>query len=627
MQAQTWLFGKSTPKGPFSSCGPRGGEAARLSVAVFFLLCQLLVGCAGDTQRVPPADREAGAGGSPALHAIFERYFEGYLSLYPTLATSIGDHRYDDQLAISISDAHRARQEVLYRASLDELATLDRSTLDPRDARDCRAFERMLRARLTGLRFPQDLLPLRQIESLPVDFPLLGSGRAYQPFKTPADYDNFLKRMSAFPAWVDTAIEKMQLGITRHVVQPRPVMERTLPLLDAMVVADPAQSLFLQPVRQLPADFLETDRARLSQAYEKAVEQDIVPAYRKLHTFVQKEYLPATRSTVGMWALPGGNRWYTFLVRSYTSTPLTPDAIFQLGMEEIARITGEMEEMRRQSHFAGSLAEFGTWLWSSATPAYTTRADLVKGYEMLRAKVAGQLPRLFGRLPRARFEIRTVEEFRERAAPSQYWSAATDGTRPGIFYVNAAGIGERAPRRVSESLFLHEAVPGHHFQLSLLRENERVPRFRRHGGYTAFTEGWALYAEGLGEELGVYREPFQRFGRLSSELFRAARLVVDVGLHRKKWSRQQAIRFLRETTGTREASAAQEVDRYIAWPGQALAYKIGQLRILAIRHKAEQALGASFDIREFHDELLKDGAMPLDLLEEKMNAWIERRAS
>ena len=292
-----------------------------------------------------------------------------------------------------------------------------------------------------------------------------------------------------------------------------------------------------------------------------------------------------------------------------------------MGIDEVQRIKSEMERMRSENGFQGNLQEFSRYLVENAPPGFANRDDLIKGYEAIREKVTLQLPRLFGRLPKAPLEIRTIEEFREQSAPSQYWPATPDGSRPGIFYINASGI-DVNPRPASESLFLHEAVPGHHLQLSLQREQTSLPRFRRFDDYTAFVEGWALYAESLGPQLGLYTEPSQYFSRLNSELFRAVRLVVDVGLHRKHWSRDQAMKFMIENTGGSESGASLEIDRYIALPGQALAYKIGQLKIAAIRSKAEKALGSKFDIRAFHDEILKDGAMPLGLLETKMDIWI-----
>jgi uncharacterized protein (DUF885 family) len=586
-------------------------------------LCFLVLGCATDARLNSHSGTGDASAESQRLQEIFDQYFEDYLKLFPTFATSIGDHRYDDQLGIAISEEHRTKQRDLYTSSLSKLADVRRDRLEAFDALNYAAFERMLKQRLEGLMFNQQLLPLRQLGSLPVEFPIMGSGKGEQPFKTVKDYDNFLGRIANFQVWAETAITNMRTGIKDGLVQPRVVMERTLPQLDAMIVSDPKQSLFFQPILQMPAEFTDAYKSRLSRAYTLAIEEQIIPTYRRLRVFIQEEYLPKTRSTVGWSALPEGDRWYNYLVRNQTTTDLAPEEIFQLGLDEIARIQKEMERMRAENGFQGTLGEFSRYLAKNATPGYSTREDLIKGYEVIREKVNSRLPRLFGRLPKAPFEIRTIEEFRERSAPSQYWSATPDGSRPGIFYVNAAGIGKNALRRASESLFLHEAVPGHHFQISLQREQQSLPRFRRFGSYTAFVEGWALYAESLGPELGLYTEPSQYFSRLDSELFRAVRLVVDVGLHRKGWSREQALKFLMETTMTGQSGAALEIDRYIAWPGQALSYKIGQLKISAIRAKAEKALGAKFDIRAFHDELLKDGALPLDLLEAKMDRWIE----
>jgi len=588
---------------------------------LFLCLSVLVLGCASGAQSRRARDAGEATGESRQLNQVFEDYFEEYLKLFPTFATSIGDHRYDDRLAVPISEEHRAKQRQLYLRSLEQLVQLNREQLEGTDRLNYAVFQRALAQRLDRLNFNQHLLPVRQLDSTPIEFPVLGSGRGAQPFKTVADYDNFLGRIAGFPIWVDTAIANMRAGIERGVVQPRVVMERTLPQLDAMIVVEAKQSLFFQPIVQMPAGFSEADRNRLTLAYTQAVEQQIAPAYRKLRAFIQEEYLPKSRTTFGMSDLPDGNRWYDHLVNSQTTTDLLAEEIFQLGMNEIERIKREMERTRAASGFQGNLAEFSRYLSKNAPRGYDRRDELVKGYQAIRDKVASRLPRLFGRLPKAPFEIRTIEEFRERSAPSQYWSAAPDGSRPGIFYVNTAGIGENAPRRASEALFLHEAVPGHHFQISLQREQENLPRFRRFGGYTAFTEGWALYAESLGGELGLYTEPQQNFSRLNSELFRAVRLVVDVGLHRMGWSRERALKFLMETTMSGESRAALEIDRYIAWPAQALAYKIGQLKISAIRSNAEKALGAKFDIRAFHDELLKDGALPLDLLEAKMNDW------
>jgi uncharacterized protein (DUF885 family) len=390
-----------------------------------------------------------------------------------------------------------------------------------------------------------------------------------------------------------------------------------------MLVKDPTESLFYQPIKRLPDHFNIAERDRLARAYKDAIEKKILPTYGKLVAFMRDEYSNRSRATIAWSDLPDGRAWYDFQVRSQTTTNLTPEEIFQIGLDEIARIQKEMEQVKDRSGFHGTAEEFSRYLTKAAPRPFNSRDSLVKGYQAISKTVAPHVSKLFGRIPNAPFEIRTIEEFRERSAPSQYWSASPDGSRPGIFYVNASGI-EKAARRASEALFLHEAIPGHHFQISLQQERKALPRFQRFGGYTAFIEGWALYAESLGAVLGLYREPDQEFSRLNSELFRAVRLVVDVGLHRKGWSREQAMKFMMETTLVGEGGAALEIDRYIANPAQALAYKIGQLKISTIRAKAEKALGSRFDLRAFHDELLQDGSLPLDILEAKMDRWIDQ---
>jgi uncharacterized protein (DUF885 family) len=579
------------------------------------------LGCAPLARTPPSSQSQQSSPESRRINDIFENYFEAYLELFPLYATQIGDHRYDHRLSNNLSAEHRAAQRQLYQETLEQLAAIDRSALVPAERLYHEVLDRSLRLRLEASRFPSHLLPVRQLGSLVIEFPLMGSGGGIHPFKTVADYDNFLQRIDGFVAWVDSAIVNMREGIQRGVVQPSAVIERTLPQLDAMIVADPQLSLFYQPIRRLPADFTSAEGARLSDAYRAAIAAKILPAYRRLSAFIRAEYIPATRQTTAWSALPDGQAWYDYLVRSQTTTDLTPDEIFQLGLDEIARIRQEMERLRRDSKFSGTIEEFAKHLSQNAPRPHRSRPALVAAYQAIARIVQPQLAKLFGRIPAATFEVRAIEEFRERSAPSQYWSPSPDGSRPGIFYVNARGI-ENNPRRPSEPLFLHEAIPGHHFQISVQMERSDLPRFQRFGGYSAFSEGWALYAESLGRELGLYADTERYFSRLNSELFRAARLVVDVGLHRKDWSRAQALKFMAEITFGSEDGVAAEIDRYIANPAQALTYKIGQLAISAIRAKAETALGNRFDIRAFHDEMLKDGALPMSVLQAKMARWI-----
>ena len=590
----------------------------------FFRILYLLVGlswitvtaCA--TTRATPLTATA-----RQLDAVFEDYFEAYLQLFPTFASEIGDHRYDDQLENAIGKEHLAAQRDLAARTLDRLLAIDSRQLDAKRQLFHDVLRENLKDTLTGLRFKQEYLPVRQLASLAVEFPLLASANGIHPFKTVTDYDNFLKRIEAFQSWIDTAIANMRRGIGIGIAQPRSVIERALPQLEAMIVSDAKASLFYRPILQLPQSFSTAERDRLTRAYVNAIEQTLVPGYRRLVKFLRDEYLAKTRATVAWSELPDGGAWYDYLVRNQTTTDLTPEEIFDLGEKEIVRIKNEMERLRSASGFNGTLNEYARALTEKAPPGHASRAKIIDGYEAIRRAIEPNLAKLFSRMPRSPFEVRTIEAYREQSAPSQYGSAPPDGSRPGIFYVNARGI-EANPRRASEALFLHEAIPGHHFQISLQREQSDLPRFQRFTDYTAFTEGWALYAESLGAELGLYKEANQNFSRLNSELFRAVRLVVDVGLHRKNWTREQAIHFIIDTTGGSESSASLEVDRYIALPAQALGYKIGQLKITAIRAKAEKLLSNKFDIRNFHDELLKDGALPLTILEAKMDRWIER---
>jgi len=504
---------------------------AAMSFLPMAIACAALSGCALTKQILPDTYQSSKSTESRKLHEIFESFFEADLVLFPTFATEIGDHRYDDQLEIAISEEHIAAQRRLFQHTLKRAAEIKIEAIDAGERLYLDVLTRALKVALEGFAFEQRLMPVRQLWSVAVEFPLLGSGAGAHPFRTVTDYENFLKRIEGFEAWIDTAIANMRKGIEVGIVEPKVVIDRTLPQIEAMIVADAQASLFYQPIVRLPDQFSQTDRARLTRAYVEAIEQRIVPAYRRLLVFLKDEYLGKSRNSLAISELPNGKAWYQYLVKTQTTTNLTPEEIFQLGMDEMARIKKEMERLREEKNFTGSLSDFSRYLTDHAPRGYQSRSDLIQGYETIRRTVAPGLAKLFGHAPKASFEIRTIEEFRERSAPSQYWSAAPDGSRPGIFYVNAANI-ETNPRTASEPLYLHEAVPGHHFQISLQQERDDLPRFQRFAGYAAFVEGWALYAESLGAELGLYKEPSQYFSRLSSELFRAARLVVDVGLHR-----------------------------------------------------------------------------------------------
>jgi uncharacterized protein (DUF885 family) len=553
------------------------------------------------------------AGGpGPSLAEVMRAYEREVTPYHPFTASERGLRQYDRVLANDIGEEYRSGHAALCTRHREALRRVDPARLGEQDRLTHDILAHHLDTCLARLRLPWHLLPVDQVGfTWPSRFPIVGAGRGQHRFRTVRNYEDFLGRIDGFVVWMDQAIANMRAGLARGITHPRDAMLRVVPQLDAQIVDDPEASLFWEPIRNFPASFDEAARRALAERYRRTIAERIVPAYRRLRAFLQDEYLPRCRTSWGLGDLPGGREMYAWAVRVSTTTDLTVDQIHALGLEEVRRIRAELERLRVE-------------LEASPEPEpvqHRTVTDLLEGYAEVRAQVEAALPRLFGRFPRAGYEIRAIEPFRERSMPSAYAAAAPDGSRPGVFYLNAAAVRAGGTLPVFRSLFLHEAVPGHHFQIALQREHPALPGFRRFGWYTAFGEGWALYAEGLGEELGVYRGRRDRASMLFSDLFRARRLVVDTGLHAKGWTRARAIDYL----GGRRENAEREVDRYTVWPGQALGYKIGQLRFQAIRRKAEAALGAAFDVRTFHDELLKDGAMPLSILEAKMDRWIAAR--
>jgi uncharacterized protein (DUF885 family) len=403
-------------------------------------------------------------------------------------------------------------------------------------------------------------------------------------------------------------------------------MEKVLPQLDAMIVTKVQDSQFYAPVKNFPAAIPQADRERLTAQYAQVLENKVLPAYRRLRDFVRNDYLPKTRATVKWTALPDGAAWYAFQVQEHTTTALTPAEIHDIGLSEVARIRGEMDRVRQQVGFQGDLEAFFTFLETDPRFYFTRGEDLLDGYRTLKTRIDAALPKLFSVFPKADYEVREVEAFRAASAAGAYYQQpSADGSRPGIFYVNTFNL-KAQPKYGMETLSLHEAAPGHHFQVTIQQELEGLPRFRRFGGdYTAYVEGWALYAESLGKELGLFTDPYQWFGRLNDEMLRAMRLVVDTGLHDKGWSREQSIKYMLDNSTLAESDVISEVERYIAWPGQALGYKVGDLRIQGLRRKAQAELGTKFDVRDFHREVLSDGAVPLEVLEAKIDRWVAAR--
>jgi uncharacterized protein (DUF885 family) len=565
-----------------------------------------------------PATRSPDA----ALDALVEEYFDSQLELSPLNATAIGDTRYDDRLDETTSPGFREKALGLQRAFLDRARRIDASALSAssRITYDIFVGERELA--LEGQKFPEELLPLNQMSGLPLDLAVYGSGSGPQPFANARDYDRFLTRIRQFPRWADGAIAQMREGMSRGITVPRPAIAKVIPQLRDMVTERVEDSVFWAPVDAMPKGISAKNRQRLTAAYREALAQEVLPAYRRLADFIAQDYLPAARTTVGWSDLPGGVEWYRWRVRESTTMNMEPEQIHALGLAEVARIRGEMLAVKQQVGFQGDLDAFFKDLEENPRFYFSSEGELLDAYRDVKHHIDELLPRMFSDFPKAEYEIRAVEPFRAAsAAGGSYQGPSADGKRPGIFYINTYNL-KAQPRFGLETLSLHEAAPGHHFQIAIQQELTGLPRFRRFNNYVSYAEGWALYAESIGKELGVFTEPYQWYGRLSDEMLRAMRLVVDTGLHSKGWTREQAIRYMLDNSSLAESDVTAEVERYIVWPGQALGYKLGQLHITALRAKAQRELGAAFDVREFHSQVLRDGAVPMDVLSRKIDRWI-----
>lgn len=589
----------------------------------------LTAGLSACSPAPEPASPPAAADSQSAaqrLNALYADFWEEGLKLNPLQATFQGDHRFDDQLPDFGAADYRASVRDYQQRWLDAARAIGEDGLQGQDLLSYRIFVAERELALEGERFPGWMLPVSQMDSLASYAVLLGSGQSAQPFKTVADYDNWLARAARIPVLIDTEIANMRQGMAAGVVQPRVLMTKVIGQMDAVVKVDgAAHSLFWGPISAMPEDVSEAERERLTAAYTTLIDGQLLPALRKQRDFIATEYLPACRDSVSLGALPDGAAWYAYNVRQSTTTAQTPAQLHATGLAEVARIHGEIRQVMAQVGFKGSLQEFFAFMQQDKQFEFADEAALLAHYRALEARVGAKVPELFSLTPKAAFEIRPIEAFRaESAAGGEYMSPSEDGKRPGIFYVNTFDLPTRKTWD-AEDLYLHEAIPGHHFQLALQQELTGLPAFRRFGGQTAFIEGWGLYAESLGRELGVYTDPYSYFGRLQGELWRAVRLVVDTGLHDQGWSREQVLAYMKANSSVSEPDAVAEAERYIAWPGQALAYKTGELKIQQLRQQAQRELGEAFDIRAFHAEVLKDGSLPLDLLEEKLQAWIARQ--
>jgi uncharacterized protein (DUF885 family) len=564
--------------------------------------------------------------GSSPLAALFTNYWEEQARLFPLQATRQGDNRYNNLLPNDQTQAFRQQQQTMYQRYQTQLRKLDRNKLTANDQTSYDILDYDLTMRLAGLQQPDWMMPFNQFDGLPSDLGQLGAGTGGQPFKTTQDYRNWLSRAHAFPVWADSAIGNFRRGMKAGVILPKALVVKMIPQLESFVVTDPTASLFYGPVAKFPAGVPAAEQPQLVAAYRQAIQQDLVPSYQKLAQFLQTEYLPKARTSSGIEAVPGGAALYVYKVKRATTTDRTPAEIYQTGLREVQRIRTEMEQVKQQVGFQGDLDAFFTYMRTDPKfRPFKTPEEVLAVYRGVLTRISPNLPKLFGKTPKAGFEVREVDKFLEASASASYSRAAPDGSRPGIFNVPIPDATQYNVTRGMDALFLHEAIPGHHYQIALQQENTGLPKFRQLGGYSAYTEGWGLYAESLGKELGVYTDPYQQIGALNTEIHRAIRLVVDVGLHTGKLTREEAIQYMmaNEPIDTQRATA--EVERYMAWPGQALAYKTGQLKIQELRAKYEKQLGPKFSLRAFHDQLLAGGAMPLAVLEKTMDAWAARQ--
>jgi uncharacterized protein (DUF885 family) len=583
---------------------------------VIHFLISLLIALSLSSVRLQAQESPAGET-AKTLHEIFASEWDYWMEQSPAWASRLGDRRWNDrwpdQSLAAIDKRHAHNVEILAK-----LKALDRGALSPAERLNYDLFVRNYEEYVEEYQYRWHLIPVTQWVGVQTADQLADALR----FETIKDYEDWLVRLRALPIYVEQTMALMGEGMKARIMLPKIVLERVPAQIDYQIVGDAKTSPFYKPFGRFPTSIAEPDRLRLASAAEKTITDAVVPAFRALKKFFVEDYLPAGFDQVGVWRLPQGEARYRFAARVHTTTKMTPDEIHQIGTSEVKRIRGEMQRIIEKLGFKGSFREFSEFLRSDPQFFYNTPEELLAAYRVLTRRIDPMLVKLFKTLPRMPYGVEPVPKNIAPDSPTAYYRAPpADGSRAGTVFVNVDKPQAR-PTHEMMALSLHEGVPGHHLQIALAMEQRGLPNFRRYGGRTAFVEGWGLYAESLGKEMGLYDDPYSEFGQLTYEMWRAVRLVVDTGLHHMRWDRQKAIDFFLENTAKPEFDIVNEVDRYIAWPGQALAYKIGQLKISEIRAKAEKALGPKFDIRLFHDELLKDGALPLDVLEAKMDAWI-----
>lgn len=581
----------------------------------FFLFCTISILLLSSCNNQP-------INSNKDLATMLDNYYEQRLQLFPLEATSNGDNRYNDKLYIDFTNSYRGELKNFYANFLSQTNKFKREDLNENDQISYDVFKREMQMSLKALTFKDNLTPLNQFWGLHLTLGQLGSGDGNQPFKTVEDYDNWIKRATVFSLWVDSAIAYFKIGMNENYVLPKSLAVKIIPQCKSIVVDDVTKSLFWGPIKKLPSTFSDTDKKRITDDYTKLIGEQILPSYKKLGDFFEKEYLAKTRTTSGINGVATGIDYYKYLIEYWTTTNKTPDEIYTTGLAEVKRIREEMERVKTEVKFNGDLKAFFEFMKTDKQfMPYTTPDEVLNAFRSIQKNIDINLSSMFGTTPKTKFEIRQTEAFRAASASAEYNQGSADGTRPGIFYVPIIDATKFNTTSGMESLFLHEAIPGHHYQISLQQENESLPKFRRFSWYGAYGEGWALYCESLGKDLGLYTDPYQYMGALGDEIHRAIRLVVDVAIHTKNMSREEAIKYMMDNEAISEEGATAEIERYMAIPAQALSYKTGALKIKELRDKFNKTQGDKFSLKNFHDEFLKDGCLPLDVLERKMEVW------
>ena len=595
-------------------------KTLRNAVIAIFAGLILMISCKKSDIALPKSEAN--------IDSIASKYYEGYLKMYPLEATMQGDSRYNDLLSNNISSEFISKEIEFYTDTQKKLKSIDYDDLSDEQKTVYDVLDYTLKDKIERYAYHPELLPFSQFEGLPLDFPLLGSAEGNQPFKTTKDYDNWLKRIDAFVIWMNTAEKNFREGMKQNVVLPKKLVVKMIPQMhsEEIITEDFDKNIFYGPIKKMPKNFSAKDKEKYKILYQEAISSKIIPAYQKMGDFLEKEYLPKARNTDGINALPNGKNIYEYYAKSWTTTNKTPEEINKIGLQQVAMLRAEMEKVKTQLGFKGSLEQFLTSLKTDkkAMP-FKTPEEVIAAFNGILKKIEPKLPSMFSKFPKTPFEIRRTEKFREASASAEYKQGTPDGKRPGIFYTPIPDATKYNVTNGFESLFLHEAIPGHHYQVSLQQENTKIPKFMRFGWFGAYGEGWAHYTETLGPEFGLYTDPYQKMGYLSDQMLRAVRLVVDTGIHTGKMTREEAIKYYLSNISDSEEGATAAIERYMAIPGQALGYKIGSLKILELRAKYQKQLGNKFNLAKFHDEILNQGCLPLSVLERKMELWAKKQ--